>query len=213
MTQESGKKSSVLVLHTDPSDNGEPSAYSEDDDTWRAFLENPLTAASKAMMSVSGDEDSANALGLLYDYYKVPRDKAAAGQSKVFTVDADSNKLNFMVPYQDSPLAMTTLRTVPLHTVVEGSPLPQDKKSVFSTTDSMVSIPASMFSSNLEGPLLSYHGGLPGANSSQSDGIIFSRQLNHGQFISRHQVPTPAPAYTEVGILSPPVFSRRHGPH
>uniref|UniRef100_A0A665U9Y3 Grainyhead-like protein 2 homolog n=1 Tax=Echeneis naucrates TaxID=173247 RepID=A0A665U9Y3_ECHNA len=29
------------------------------------------TAATKAMMSINGDEDSANALGLLYDYYKV----------------------------------------------------------------------------------------------------------------------------------------------
>lgn len=44
---------------------------SSDDDAWRSYLENPLTAATKAMMSINGDEDSAAALSLLYDFYKV----------------------------------------------------------------------------------------------------------------------------------------------
>ena len=46
-------------------------AYTSEDEAWKSFLENPLTAATKAMMSINGDEDSAAALGLLYDYYKV----------------------------------------------------------------------------------------------------------------------------------------------
>ncbi|TWW79700.1 grainyhead-like protein 2 homolog [Takifugu flavidus] len=46
-----------------------------DDDAWRSYLENPLTAATKAMMSINGDEDSAAALSLLYDFYKVPRER------------------------------------------------------------------------------------------------------------------------------------------
>lgn len=45
--------------------------YTSEDEAWKSFLENPLTAATKAMMSINGDEDSAAALGLLYDYYKV----------------------------------------------------------------------------------------------------------------------------------------------
>uniref|UniRef100_A0A672Y6C4 Grainyhead-like protein 2 homolog n=1 Tax=Sphaeramia orbicularis TaxID=375764 RepID=A0A672Y6C4_9TELE len=49
--------------------------FSSEDEAWRSYLENPLTAATKAMMSINGDEDSAAALGLLYDYYKVPREK------------------------------------------------------------------------------------------------------------------------------------------
>ncbi|KAI3361491.1 hypothetical protein L3Q82_013640 [Scortum barcoo] len=49
--------------------------YSSDDEAWKNYLENPLTAATKAMMSINGDEDSAAALGLLYDYYKVPRER------------------------------------------------------------------------------------------------------------------------------------------
>ncbi|XP_029927827.1 grainyhead-like protein 2 homolog isoform X2 [Myripristis murdjan] len=49
--------------------------FSSEDEAWKTYLENPLTAATKAMMSINGDEDSAAALGLLYDYYKVPREK------------------------------------------------------------------------------------------------------------------------------------------
>ncbi|XP_030605720.1 grainyhead-like protein 2 homolog [Archocentrus centrarchus] len=48
---------------------------SSEDEAWKIFLENPLTAATKAMMSINGDEDSAAALGVLYDYYRVPREK------------------------------------------------------------------------------------------------------------------------------------------
>ncbi|KAL6108701.1 grhl2 [Pungitius sinensis] len=48
---------------------------SSEDEAWRSYLENPLTAATKAMMSINGDEDSAAALGLLYDYYKIPRER------------------------------------------------------------------------------------------------------------------------------------------
>uniref|UniRef100_A0A6Q2Y5F2 Grh/CP2 DB domain-containing protein n=1 Tax=Esox lucius TaxID=8010 RepID=A0A6Q2Y5F2_ESOLU len=50
-------------------------SFSSEDEAWKTYLENPLTAATKAMMSINGDEDSAAALGLLYDYYKIPRDK------------------------------------------------------------------------------------------------------------------------------------------
>ncbi|XP_053183613.1 grainyhead-like protein 2 homolog [Scomber japonicus] len=49
--------------------------FNSEDEAWRSYLENPLTAATKAMMSINGDEDSAAALGLLYDYYKVPKEK------------------------------------------------------------------------------------------------------------------------------------------
>lgn len=47
--------------------------FTNEDEAWRAYLENPLTAATKAMMSINGDEDSVAALGLLYEYYKVRR--------------------------------------------------------------------------------------------------------------------------------------------
>ncbi|XP_054477343.1 grainyhead-like protein 2 homolog isoform X2 [Anoplopoma fimbria] len=56
-------------------------ALSSEDEAWRSYLENPLTAATKAMMSINGDEDSAAALGLLYDYYKVPRERRCASSA------------------------------------------------------------------------------------------------------------------------------------
>lgn len=64
-------KRAVLVLQNEPGYGGQRRSFTTEDEAWKSFLENPLTAATKAMMSINGDEDSAAALGLLYDYYKV----------------------------------------------------------------------------------------------------------------------------------------------
>lgn len=64
-------KRAVLVLQNDPGYANQRRSFTTEDEAWKSFLENPLTAATKAMMSINGDEDSAAALGLLYDYYKV----------------------------------------------------------------------------------------------------------------------------------------------
>ncbi|KAK6297240.1 hypothetical protein J4Q44_G00318230 [Coregonus suidteri] len=201
MTQELGKKRGVLVLQNEPSySGGQRQALTEDDEAWRTFLENPLTAASKAMMSINGDEDSANALGLLYDYYKVPRDRRPNGQPKTEELlgDADPNKIKFMVPLQDSPL-----RTVPRNTVVQGSSQPSrmDKtRALYPASDSIVclsttSSPPSYSIST--GRTLAPLGLPPGPHSSQSDGMAFSRQLNHSQYSPRAKSLTPNSTYTE----------------
>uniref|UniRef100_A0A8C6S8W8 Grainyhead-like transcription factor 1 n=1 Tax=Neogobius melanostomus TaxID=47308 RepID=A0A8C6S8W8_9GOBI len=75
-------KRAVLVLQNEAGYGGQRRSFTNEDEAWKSFLENPLTAATKAMMSINGDEDSAAALGLLYDYYKVPRDKRTIAQSK-----------------------------------------------------------------------------------------------------------------------------------
>ncbi|KAM4689437.1 grainyhead-like protein 2 homolog isoform 2-T2 [Discoglossus pictus] len=74
MSQETDNKRLVVLVSNDSSFNNRR-AYTSEDEAWKSYLENPLTAATKAMMSINGDEDSAAALGLLYDYYKVPREK------------------------------------------------------------------------------------------------------------------------------------------
>ncbi|XP_068136413.1 grainyhead-like protein 1 homolog isoform X2 [Hyperolius riggenbachi] len=79
MTQDYDNKRPVLVLQNEQMYQPRRS-YTSDDEAWKTFLENPLTAATKAMMSINGDEDSAAALGLLYDYYKVPRDRRQSKQ-------------------------------------------------------------------------------------------------------------------------------------
>ncbi|XP_032817474.1 grainyhead-like protein 2 homolog isoform X2 [Petromyzon marinus] len=78
---DSDNKRGVVVRHGGGGGGGGDAAactrraYTSEDEAWKSYLENPLTAATKAMMSINGDEDSVAALGLLYDYYKVPRDK------------------------------------------------------------------------------------------------------------------------------------------
>uniref|UniRef100_A0A9J7X8Z9 Grainyhead-like transcription factor 2a n=2 Tax=Cyprinus carpio TaxID=7962 RepID=A0A9J7X8Z9_CYPCA len=69
MAQEENKRLVVVV----PNEMTIPSrrAFTSEDEAWKSYLENPLTAATKAMMSINGDEDSVAALGILYDYYKV----------------------------------------------------------------------------------------------------------------------------------------------
>ncbi|KAK7147784.1 hypothetical protein R3I94_010344 [Phoxinus phoxinus] len=73
MAQEENKRLVVVV----PNEMSLPSrrAFTSEDEAWKSYLENPLTAATKAMMSINGDEDSVAALGILYDYYKVPKEK------------------------------------------------------------------------------------------------------------------------------------------
>ncbi|XP_055086998.1 grainyhead-like protein 1 homolog isoform X2 [Periophthalmus magnuspinnatus] len=94
MSQEHDNKRAVLVLQNETGYGGQRRPFTNEDEAWKSFLENPLTAATKAMMSINGDEDSAAALGLLYDYYKVPREKRTIAQSKpeALLSDVDHNK-------------------------------------------------------------------------------------------------------------------------
>ncbi|GAA6099571.1 grainyhead-like transcription factor 2a isoform X1 [Tachysurus ichikawai] len=80
MAQEESKRLVVVV----PNETSFLSrrVFTSEDEAWRAYLENPLTAATKAMMSINGDEDSVAALGLLYEYYKVPKEKRLMSVAK-----------------------------------------------------------------------------------------------------------------------------------
>ncbi|XP_065149310.1 grainyhead-like transcription factor 2b isoform X1 [Paramisgurnus dabryanus] len=86
----------VVVVPNEPSFHSRR-AYTSEDEAWRSYLENPLTAATKAMMSINGDEDSAAALGLLYEYYKVPKDKRVLPISKVVEISEEQEKRNTTV--------------------------------------------------------------------------------------------------------------------
>ncbi|XP_069751756.1 grainyhead-like protein 3 homolog isoform X2 [Narcine bancroftii] len=71
MSKEHGMRP-VMVLHNEGV-NFQLHSVNNEDEAWKSYLENPLTAATKAMMSINGDEESVAALSLLYDYYKVPK--------------------------------------------------------------------------------------------------------------------------------------------
>ncbi|XP_064876158.1 grainyhead-like transcription factor 2b isoform X2 [Oncorhynchus nerka] len=91
MSQETDNKRLVVVVPNETSFQGRR-AYTSEDEAWRSYLENPLTAATKAMMSINGDEDSAAALGLLYDYYKVPKEKRLLPIAKVVDISEEQEK-------------------------------------------------------------------------------------------------------------------------
>ncbi|KAJ8353747.1 hypothetical protein SKAU_G00213140 [Synaphobranchus kaupii] len=82
MSQETDNKRLVVVVPNETPFHSRR-AYTSEDEAWKSYLENPLTAATKAMMSINGDDDSAAALGLLYDYYKVPKEKRLLPIAKI----------------------------------------------------------------------------------------------------------------------------------
>ncbi|XP_068590462.1 grainyhead-like protein 2 homolog [Cebidichthys violaceus] len=109
MSQETDNKRLVVVV---PNENSYPAvrrAYTSEDEAWRSYLENPLTAATKAMMSINGDEDSANALGLLYDYYKVPKEKRLLPVPKVVEITEEQQKRSALQSNGDSQSEVETV--------------------------------------------------------------------------------------------------------
>ncbi|KAM4796834.1 grainyhead-like protein 3 homolog [Rhinophrynus dorsalis] len=64
----------VMLLQND-SINLQKYSYPNEDEAWSKYLENPMTAATKAMMRANGDDDGVAALSFLYDYYRVPKEK------------------------------------------------------------------------------------------------------------------------------------------
>ncbi|XP_029370751.1 grainyhead-like transcription factor 2b isoform X6 [Echeneis naucrates] len=110
MSQETDNNKRLVVVV--PNESSFPSvrrAYTSEDEAWRSYLENPLTAATKAMMSINGDEDSANALGLLYDYYKVPKEKRLLPVSKVVEITEEQEKRSMLPSNHNSQSEVETV--------------------------------------------------------------------------------------------------------
>ncbi|XP_063170464.1 grainyhead-like protein 1 homolog isoform X2 [Candoia aspera] len=147
MTQEYDNKRPVLVLQNDTL-YSQRRPYTSEDEAWKSFLENPLTAATKAMMSINGDEDSAAALGLLYDYYKVPRERRTSTvKSDVDQSDQDHGKRNSMPNMTEQSLIsagenrVQVLKNMPLNIVLpHSSPMGIDKRGHLTTPDTTVTV-------------------------------------------------------------------------
>ncbi|XP_053565672.1 grainyhead-like protein 1 homolog isoform X2 [Bombina bombina] len=146
MTQDYDNKRPVLVLQNDPL-YSQRRSYTSEDEAWKSFLENPLTAATKAMMSINGDEDSAAALGLLYDYYKVPRDRrtSSAKQDHDHSDPEHHSKRNGLPQINEQPLIsagenrVQVLKSVPFNIVLpSGNQL--DKRGHLTTPDTTVTL-------------------------------------------------------------------------
>ncbi|XP_031152067.1 grainyhead-like transcription factor 2b [Sander lucioperca] len=145
MSQETDNKRLVVVVPNESSYPAVRRAYTSEDEAWRSYLENPLTAATKAMMSINGDEDSANALGLLYDYYKVPKEKRLLPVPKVVESTEEQEKRSALVsnPSSQSEVEMVDNRVQVLKSVPVNLSLntehQETKREDFSSSTEVVS--------------------------------------------------------------------------
>ncbi|XP_053323069.1 grainyhead-like protein 2 homolog isoform X2 [Spea bombifrons] len=150
MSQETDNKRLVVVVPNEAAFNTLRS-YTSEDEAWKSYLENPLTAATKAMMSINGDEDSAAALGLLYDYYKVPREKRLLPLNKLIDVHNEQDKRNCL-PNNETPNNLSpgenrvqVLKTAPVNLSLNTETAESTKREQFNNTvpESPTSAPAS----------------------------------------------------------------------
>ncbi|XP_037343173.1 grainyhead-like protein 1 homolog isoform X2 [Pungitius pungitius] len=139
------------------------------------------------MMSINGDEDSAAALGLLYDYYKVPRDKRTITQSKpeALVCDVDPNKRHqIQLGHPIPPLQEGGLenRIQVLKGPFNILQLAQDKRAQFASPDTTVTVSIAAVPNypmvKTEGPAHGFSVTVPN-NCAESDGHVYDRQLAH----------------------------------
>ncbi|KAL2098799.1 hypothetical protein ACEWY4_005279 [Coilia grayii] len=209
MSQEHDNKRAVLVLQNDPA-YSQRRSFTTEDEAWKSFLENPLTAATKAMMSINGDEDSAAALGLLYDYYKVPREKRTIGQQKadILGSDVDPNKRHLMATLPETSMAsadskIQVLKGVPLNIVLPANQLAHDRRALFSSPDTTVTVSIATvpnYPIKTEGHSSGFSVTIPNSQCSEPDNhaVVFDRGLTHSQFSPNAQPRTPDSTFPET---------------
>ncbi|XP_066090708.1 grainyhead-like protein 1 homolog isoform X1 [Saccopteryx bilineata] len=216
MTQEYDNKRPVLVLQNEAL-YPQRRSYTSEDEAWKSFLENPLTAATKAMMSINGDEDSAAALGLLYDYYKVPRERrSSTAKADVEHPDADHSKRNSIPNVTEQPLIsagenrVQVLKNVPFNIVLpHGNQLGIDKRGHLTVPDTTVTVSIATMPTHSIKTETQPHGfavGIPPAvyhPEPTERVVVFDRNLNTDQFSSGAQPPnaqrrTPDSTFSET---------------
>ncbi|XP_035178879.1 grainyhead-like protein 1 homolog isoform X4 [Oxyura jamaicensis] len=200
MTQDYDNKRPVLVLQND-SLYSQRRPYTSEDEAWKSFLENPLTAATKAMMSINGDEDSAAALGLLYDYYKVPRERrSSTAKPEVEHPDQDHSKRNSIPNVTEQSLIsagenrVQVLKNVPFNIVLPHTPqMGMDKRGHLTTPDTTVTVSIATMpthSIKTETQPHSFAVGIPPSvyhPEPPERVVVFDRNLNPDQFNSNTQ--------------------------
>ncbi|NXN89032.1 GRHL1 protein, partial [Bombycilla garrulus] len=193
-------KRPVLVLQND-SLYSQRRPYTNEDEAWKTFLENPLTAATKAMMSINGDEDSAAALGLLYDYYKVPRERrSSTAKPEVEHPEQDHSKRNSIPNVTEQSLIsagenrVQVLKNVPFNIVLPHTPqMGMDKRGHLTTPDTTVTVSIATMPTHSIKTETQQHGfavGLPPSvyhPEPPERVVVFDRNLTPDQFSSNTQ--------------------------
>uniref|UniRef100_H2MK76 Grainyhead-like transcription factor 1 n=1 Tax=Oryzias latipes TaxID=8090 RepID=H2MK76_ORYLA len=197
MSQEHDNKRAVVVLQNKQGYGNQRRSFTTEDEAWKSFLENPLTAATKAMMSINGDEDSAAALGFLYDYYEV---STASFKKHQYHFPANSvlfSKFNTFLPIKTPnsyPTSNMDNRVQVLKTPINILQLTSDKRTHFPSPDTTVTVSIATVpnyqSVKTEGPS---HGFSVTVPNNCNDAGVFDRQLNQNaiQFSPSTQSRTP----------------------
>ncbi|ELK29154.1 Grainyhead-like protein 1 like protein [Myotis davidii] len=207
-------------------------SYTSEDEAWKSFLENPLTAATKAMMSINGDEDSAAALGLLYDYYKVPRERrSSTAKADGEHPEADHSKRGSMPNVTEQPLIsagenrVQVLKNVPFNIVLpHGNQLGIDKRGHLTVPDTTVTVSIATMPTHSIKTETQPHGfavGVPPAVYHPEPAervLVFDRNLSTDQFSSAAQPPnaqrrTPDSTFSETfkeGVQEVRIFLRNN---
>ncbi|XP_048452281.1 grainyhead-like protein 2 homolog [Rhincodon typus] len=223
MSQETDNKRLVVVLQNDA--NLHPRrAYTSEDEAWKSYLENPLTAATKAMMSINGDEDSAAALGLLYDYYKVPRDKRHMQIGKAGDAPDDQEKRNCLASSDGQndlevhDNRVQVLKSLPVNLSLHPEHLDASKRESYAANpaeNTPVSVAGvAVVSIKTEGYPTSYSGAMTPtvhysrAENDEQRGVIFEQNLGsnqyevftvtHTNYLKDDQRSTPDSSYSET---------------
>ncbi|XP_029569773.1 grainyhead-like protein 1 homolog isoform X7 [Salmo trutta] len=164
------------------------------------------------MMSINGDEDSAAALGLLYDYYKVPREKRTISQTKTDSLgsDVDPNKryMHLMAPLQEASMASAESRIQvlkgPFNILLPNQLHGQDNKRgvPFPSPDTTVTVSIATVPNypniKMEGSSNGFSVTVPNhCSESDSHTVEFARQLTHSQFSPSTQTRTPDSTFPE----------------
>ncbi|XP_074124003.1 grainyhead-like protein 2 homolog isoform X5 [Sminthopsis crassicaudata] len=219
MSQESDNNKRLVALVPMPNDTPFHTrrAYTSEDEAWKSYLENPLTAATKAMMSINGDEDSAAALGLLYDYYKVPRDKRLLTVCKTTDNQEDQDKRNCLGTSEaqnnlsgGGENRVQVLKTVPVNLSLNQDHLETLKREQYSANVSegsagcvagVVVVKAEEFTPVFMAPSVHY----PRGESEEPRGVIFEQNqyevpnmAPHANYLKDDQRSTPDSTYSET---------------
>ncbi|XP_056330925.1 grainyhead-like protein 2 homolog [Danio aesculapii] len=185
MAQEENKRLVVVV----PNEMTVPSrrAFTSEDEAWKSYLENPLTAATKAMMSINGDEDSVAALGILYDYYKVPKEKRLLPVHKL-PEDHEKSRISHD-GLESAENRIQVLKSLPVNLSL--NPDSENKQDLFDTVPAEDDVVATVKAEVYAQPFSSLHQQLHYHRTPYHPHLQDSVSVSHERYMKDDQCSTP----------------------
>ncbi|XP_023667097.2 grainyhead-like transcription factor 2a isoform X2 [Paramormyrops kingsleyae] len=196
MSQETDNKRPVVVVPSETSFHTRR-AYTSEDEAWKSYLENPLTAATKAMMSINGDEDSAAALGLLYDYYKVPKEKRLP-IAKVVEIPEDQEKRDTQGATGTAGNRVQVLKSVPVNLSLSAETSEAKREPYGVEGGAVVTVKAETYAPPFMGPGSHYKvEGQEVVRAAYEQNPYSAPSVEHAVYIKDDQCSTPDSSYED----------------